>query len=85
MEELSWILGGKIGYLPTIYLGIPLDAKSKAVNICNPVIEKCEKKLTRWKCQCISLAESLSLIQFWMPYLLTCCPSFLLTIPNEVI
>ena len=30
MEELSWILGGEVGSLPTIYLGMPLGAKSKA-------------------------------------------------------
>ena len=40
MEELPWILGGEVGSLPTIYLGIPLGAKSKALNIWNPVIEK---------------------------------------------
>ena len=38
MEELSWILGGEVGSLPTIYLGIPLGAKSKALNIWNQVI-----------------------------------------------
>ena len=53
MEELSWILGGEVGSLPTIYLGMLLGAKSKALNIWNPVTGKCEKKLTRWKSQYI--------------------------------
>ena len=56
MEVLD--LGGEIGSLPTIYLGMPLGAKSKALNIWNPVIGKCEKKLTGWKSQYISLGGS---------------------------
>ncbi|XP_070049354.1 uncharacterized protein [Nicotiana tomentosiformis] len=47
MEQLSLILGGVIGSLPSIYLGMPLGAKSKSKEIWNTVIEKCEKKLSR--------------------------------------
>ncbi|XP_047267599.1 uncharacterized protein LOC124898027 [Capsicum annuum] len=47
MVDLSGILGGEIGSLPTMYLGMRLGAKSKTLNIWNPVIEKCDKKLTR--------------------------------------
>ena len=62
MEELPWILGGEVGSLPTIYLGTPLGAKSKSLNIWNPGIEKCEKKLTRLKSQYISLGGRVALI-----------------------
>ena len=49
MAQLSTILGGDVGSLPTIYLRMSLGAKSKSKVIWNIVIEKCEKKLTRWK------------------------------------
>lgn len=47
MERLTLILGGEVGSLPTIYLGMPLGAKSRSKEIWNNVIEKCEKKLSR--------------------------------------
>nr|XP_009804761.1 PREDICTED: uncharacterized protein LOC104249929 [Nicotiana sylvestris] len=62
MEHLALILGGEVGSLPAIYLGMPLGAKSKSKLIWNSVIEKCEKKLARWKSQYLSLGGRLTLI-----------------------
>ena len=45
MEHLSQTLGGVIGTLPSVYLGMPLGAKSGDTDIWNPIVEKCEKKL----------------------------------------
>ncbi|XP_070009924.1 uncharacterized protein [Nicotiana sylvestris] len=47
IDLLDAILGGEVGALPTIYLGMPLGAKSKAIGIWNNVLEKCEQKLAR--------------------------------------
>lgn len=55
IEGLANTLGGKVGDLPTTYLGMPLGAKSKLKGIWNGVLEKCEKRLTNWKCQYLSL------------------------------
>ncbi|XP_075092306.1 uncharacterized protein LOC107821421 [Nicotiana tabacum] len=55
MGQLTQILGGEVGSLPTVYLGMPLGARSKSKEIWNSVIEKCEKKLSRWKSQYLSL------------------------------
>lgn len=33
---------GEIGTLPTTYLGMPLEANSKSIEIWNSVIEKCD-------------------------------------------
>ncbi|WMV29067.1 hypothetical protein MTR67_022452 [Solanum verrucosum] len=54
VESLAGVLGGRVGELPTIYLGMPLGGKSKSIGIWNGVIEKCEKKLTNWKSQYLS-------------------------------
>lgn len=62
MESLEAILGGAVGSLPTVYLGLPLGAKSKSKEIWNGVIEKCEKRLSRWKSQYISLGGRVTLI-----------------------
>lgn len=48
------VLGGEIGQLPIIYLGMPLGAKSKSKDIWNGVVERCEKRLSRWKAQYLS-------------------------------
>lgn len=55
MELLAAILGGEVGVLPTVYLGMPLGAKSKSPEIWNNVIGRCEKKLARWKSQYLFL------------------------------
>lgn len=33
MESLAFILGGEIGALPSVYLGMPLRAKSKSKEV----------------------------------------------------
>lgn len=55
LQEPAHILGGRIGELPIVYLGMPLGAKSKSKDIWNGVVEKCEKKLSKWKSRYLSL------------------------------
>ncbi|XP_049372997.1 uncharacterized protein LOC125837971 [Solanum verrucosum] len=62
MSYIASILGGVVATLPTTYLGMPLGAKSKFIEIWNGVIEKCEKKLARWKTQYLSMGGRLTLI-----------------------
>jgi len=62
MNLLASILGGEVGSLPTLYLGMPLGANSKSIEIWDTVIEKCEKKLARWKTQYLSRGGRLTLI-----------------------
>ncbi|XP_075111257.1 uncharacterized protein LOC142181712 [Nicotiana tabacum] len=47
MDQLTLVLGGDVGSLPTIYLGMPLGARSKSKEIWNLVIKKSDKKLSR--------------------------------------
>uniref|UniRef100_A0A7N2M0W0 Inositol polyphosphate-related phosphatase domain-containing protein n=1 Tax=Quercus lobata TaxID=97700 RepID=A0A7N2M0W0_QUELO len=46
---LAEILGCRIGSLPMTYLGMLLGASHKSPTIWNPILEKIERKLTRWK------------------------------------
>ncbi|WMV41831.1 hypothetical protein MTR67_035216 [Solanum verrucosum] len=62
MNLLASILGGEVGSLPTLYLGMPLGANSKSIEIWDTVVEKCENKLARWKTQYLSRGGRLTLI-----------------------
>ncbi|WMV40242.1 hypothetical protein MTR67_033627 [Solanum verrucosum] len=62
INMLANILGGKIGDLPTTYLGMPLGDKSRSKGIWNNILEKCEKKLVNWKSQYLSLGGRVTLI-----------------------
>jgi len=84
MEQLTFVLGGEVGSLPTTYLGMPLGARSKSKEIWNSVIEKCEKKMSRWKAQYLSMGGRLVLINSVLDSLPTYMMS-LFPIPARVI
>lgn len=63
IHSLVEIFGGKVGELHTIYLGMPLRAKCMSMGTWNGVLEKCEKKLSNWKSQHLSLWGRLILIE----------------------
>ncbi|KAG5620177.1 hypothetical protein H5410_005395 [Solanum commersonii] len=76
MEILKSILGGEVGVLPTTYLGMPLGVKSNSIEIWDGVIEKCEKRLARWKSQYLSLGGRLTLIN----YVLDALPTYVMSL-----
>ena len=49
LNGLARILCCKVGTLPLRYLGMPLGAHYKDSSIWNPIIEKMENQLSRWK------------------------------------
>lgn len=84
MEYLTSILGGEVGTLPFIYLEMPLGAKSWSIEIWDNVLEKCERKLSRWKAQYLSMGGRLTLINAFLDAL----PTYILTlfpIPTSVV
>ncbi|WMV11160.1 hypothetical protein MTR67_004545 [Solanum verrucosum] len=76
IDVLASKLGGKVGELPTTYLGMPLGAKSKSKGIWNGVLEKCEKRLTNGNSQYLSLGGRWTLINSVMDAL----PSYMMSI-----
>ncbi|WMV31952.1 hypothetical protein MTR67_025337 [Solanum verrucosum] len=84
LSSLARTLGGRIGDLPTTYLGMPLGANSRSLGIWNGVIEKCERRLVNWKSQYLSLGGRLTLINS----VLDSMPSYMMSlfpIPDGVI
>ncbi|VVA31869.1 Hypothetical predicted protein, partial [Prunus dulcis] len=57
----SW--GCEVGCWPMVYLGLPLGGNPRALNFWNPVLDKVEKRLQRWKRACLSKGGRLTLIQ----------------------
>ncbi|WMV24735.1 hypothetical protein MTR67_018120 [Solanum verrucosum] len=76
MQHLTEILGGEIGKLPTVYLGMPLGDKSKSNEIWNGVLERCERRLSRWKAQYLSSGGRLTLINS----VLDALPTYLMSV-----
>ena len=56
-------LGCRTGYLPTTYLGLPLEAAHKSVAIWDIIKEKMDKKLALWKRNFISKGGRITLIK----------------------
>ncbi|WMV20737.1 hypothetical protein MTR67_014122 [Solanum verrucosum] len=84
IQSLAHILRCRIKELPTIYLGMPLGANHKAVNLWDGIIEKTEKRLALWKSQYLSLGGRVVLINSVLDSLPTYVMS-LFPIPGEVV
>ncbi|WMV26358.1 hypothetical protein MTR67_019743 [Solanum verrucosum] len=76
MNYLAAILGGEIDTLPTTYLSMLLGGKFNSVEIWNGMLEKCEKKLARWKTQYLSFGGRLTLINSVLDVL----PTYMMTL-----
>nr|XP_009794949.1 PREDICTED: uncharacterized protein LOC104241713 [Nicotiana sylvestris] len=62
LEALADILCCGIGSFPATYLGLPLGAKFKSVEVWNVVLEKVEKRLATWQMQYLSMGGRLTFI-----------------------
>ncbi|CAN4089863.1 unnamed protein product [Withania somnifera] len=63
MQGLASNLVFQVASLPIKYLGMPLGAKNKEMEIWSEVLERSERKLSRWKSQYLSLGGRLTLIR----------------------
>ena len=63
VHALAEILGCRVGTLPMSYLGMPLGAPHNSPSIWNPILEKIERKLARWKKLYLSKGGRLMLLK----------------------
>ncbi|XP_065619630.1 uncharacterized protein LOC136063338 [Quercus suber] len=63
MDVLVGMLGCRQSSLPLRYLGLPLGAKFKELSIWNPILEKIERRLARWKRLYLSKGGKVTLIK----------------------
>ena len=63
LSYLVDILSCRIGTLPMTYLGMPLGSSFKALGVWNPIVEKVERRLARWKKLYLSKGGCLTLLK----------------------
>ena len=63
VHVLAEILGCRVGVLPMTYLGMPLWASHKSPSIWNPILEKIQRNLARWKKLYLSKGGRLTLLK----------------------
>ena len=63
VHALVEILGCRVGALLMTYLGMPLGASHKSPFIWNPILEKIERELARWKKLYLSKGGRLTLLK----------------------
>ena len=80
---LADCLDYRVGALPLTYLGMPLGAPYKTVSVWDPIIEKMERRLARWKKLYLSKGGRLTLLKSTLSSLPTYFLS-LFTIPVSV-
>ena len=83
VQALAEFLGCRVGALLMTYLGMQLGASYKSPSIWNPILEKFEQKLARWKKLYLSKCGRLTLLKSTLSSLPTYFLS-LFTIPTHV-
>uniref|UniRef100_A0A2N9IM54 non-specific serine/threonine protein kinase n=1 Tax=Fagus sylvatica TaxID=28930 RepID=A0A2N9IM54_FAGSY len=63
MQPLADLLCCHIGALPMLYLGMPIGAQYKALNVWNFVLEKIERRLANWQTLYLSKGGRLTLLK----------------------
>ncbi|XP_020420593.1 uncharacterized protein LOC18774736 [Prunus persica] len=63
LNELAGAWGCEVGAWPMSYLGLPLGGNPRAIKFWDPVVEKVENRLQKWKRACLSKEGRLTMIQ----------------------
>ena len=63
MHHLAHFFGGGVDYLPSSYFGLPQGANFKRKVVWDPIVERFDKRLTRWKYKLLSKRGRLTLLK----------------------
>jgi len=64
LQEAASILSCKIGKIPFMYLGLPIDGDARRLSFWDPVIERLKSRLSEWKSRNLSYGGRLILLKF---------------------
>ena len=84
VHALAKILGYRVGSFPMTYLGMSLGVSHKSPSIWNPILERIEWKLSRWKKLYLSKCGRLALLKSTLSSFSTYFFLSLFTIPTHV-
>ena len=84
VHALAEILGYRVGSFPMTYLGMSLGVSHKSPSIWNPILERIEWKLSRWKKLYLSKCGRLTLLKSTLSSFPTYFFLSLFTIPTHV-
>ena len=63
LEAMASRWGCEVGSWPMLYLGLPLGDNPRSLSFWNPIVEKVEKRLQKWKRACLLKGGRLTLIE----------------------
>ena len=72
VESAMGYLNCRLWSLPFSYLGIPIGAHPRRSEICDPIISKCKRKLSKWKQRNLSFGGRVT----WIKSVLNSIPIF---------
>jgi hypothetical protein len=64
LSHLAEIFGFSIGFLPFLYLGVPIFEGRPKVTHLQPVTDKIKAKFSAWKASLLSIAGRIQLVKF---------------------
>jgi hypothetical protein len=64
MAEAAFVLNCKLGRLPFIFLGLPIDGDLRKLNFWRPLLDRIKSRLSGWKSKNLSLCGRLVLLKF---------------------
>ena len=81
-DAANWLNCSLLSF-PFVYLGIPIGANPRRVQMWDPIIKKCERALSKWKQRHLSFGGRVTLIQSVLNSILIYFSSFF-RIPKKV-
>ncbi|XP_071712198.1 uncharacterized protein [Rutidosis leptorrhynchoides] len=63
VERIANLFGCKVGSIPFMYLGLPVDGNMKKEESWAPVVHKFEKRLSDWKARSVCFGRRLTLVK----------------------
>lgn len=63
LESLANLFGCVVSVFPRTFLGLPLGWRLKTKHIWDPVVERVDQRLARWKCCYLSKGGRITLIK----------------------
>ncbi|RHN52388.1 hypothetical protein MtrunA17_Chr6g0479961 [Medicago truncatula] len=69
LSEATMVLNCKVGYIPFVYLGLPIGGNARRLSFWEPIIKRIISRLTGWNSKHLSIGGRLVLLKSVLSYL----------------